>query len=610
MADTPFSGSDPASSASNVQPRGEVHKAAERPAKRLVVAVHGVGDQFRKATLQAVVKQFCRACGEPTGIPLGAFHNEHSTYMSDQLRPKLSTYAFAEVYWAETPQKVVEDRHTLEGAKAWAETLVERVRIRSAGKTGHALCSDEDTKLATQVLREMIETVAVSERLCYLADKAGLFTFDLRRILDDYLGDVQVVAEFATKRREILDTFRETMAAAYAQCEPGAPVVIVAHSEGTVVALLGLLEAFRKRGNEVPAWATNVRGLMTIGSPIDKHLYLWPELFDGPPPTKTPDANKKIVWHNYYDFGDPIGFKLDAVRERIEQSTPPDGAHGWSDVFDFRQSHDHGFSRYVFPGKAHVDYWNDGELFGHFIAQVSDPGFLTGEKPPPVPTSRPWPAIVSRVVPYVGVWALLFVGTFVLFKAGILAMYPEDGPGTRAILREVTSLSMLLFGVTIAARVPRLTKSIATRIFAGLFAVACIAIYAAMSGEVKHPLQFSGAEAGGTYVVSALLLIGVTWLLAVFLPRQGALPMIAVGGAMSAILLILRLKGHIEGPAWPVVLAFGLYLYFWWLAALLFDLVVVWHIYIRSSVVNDRLNALTRTERDRTRWVTPRQQPV
>jgi hypothetical protein len=218
--------------------------------------------------------------------------------------------------------------------------------------------------------------------------------------------------------------------------------------------------------------------------------------------------------------------------------------------------------------------------------------------------SKRWPAFVSRFAPYVGVWALLFVGTFVLFKACLFARFPDDGPGTRAILREVTSLSMLLFGVTIAARVPRLTRSRGTRIWAAGFAALCIAIYAAASGALMHPFQLTGTDAGGTYIILGLALIGVTWLQAVFLPRQGALPMIAVGGAMSAILMVLRLEGHIEGPAWPVVLAFGVFLYLWWLSALLLDLVVVWHIYIRSSLVNDRLNEFTKSPRDDTRWVT------
>ena len=34
---------------------------------------------------------------------------------------------------------------------------------------------------------------------------------------------------------------------------------------------------------------------------------------------------------------------------------------------------------------------------------------------------------------------------------------------------------------------------------------------------------------------------------------------------------------------WPVVLATFASLYLWWLAALLFDLIFVWHLYIRHS---------------------------
>ena len=597
-----------------VEAHGRIHKNPHTRADTLVVAVHGVGDQYRKATLQSVVKQFCRACGEPTGIPLGAFHNDHPTYSFDKAQCEgctLSSIAFAEVYWAETPQEVVKDQHTLEGAKAWAETLVERVRMRAGRGVENAkpVCTEEDSALVSQVLREMIETLAVTERLCYLADKAGLFTFDLRRVLDDYLGDVQVVAEFADKRRQILETFRQTMEAAYAQCDHNAPVVIVAHSEGTVVALLGLLAAFRQPKHKVPAWAMHVRGLMTIGSPIDKHLYFWPELFDGPPPTTAPKPAERIAWHNYYDFGDPIGFKLNTARERINRSTPPHGAHAWSEVFDFTCDSDHGFSRYIFPGKAHVDYWTDEGVFGHFLGTVfgARPNFLRKTPLPPL-ESKWWPQFVSRFAPYVGVWALLFVGAFVLYRAAFAAMFPNNGQGTRAIITEVTGVSMLLFGVTIAARVPRLTKSLATRVLAAGFATLCMLTYAAMVGEVTDVFQFSGWESGGTLVWMGVGLTIVTWLLAVFFPMAGALPMIATGGLLSAALLIVRLQGGgVKGAAWPVVLAFGLYLYFWWLSALLFDLVVVWHIYIRSSLVNDQLSVLTSSAHDKTRWVTPRE---
>jgi hypothetical protein len=78
----------------------------------------------------------------------------------------------------------------------------------------------------------------VLENLLFLADKAGLFKFDLREVLDAYLGDVQIVAEFADYRRDIVLRFHQAMQHIYdEQRDKGNEDVrlhIVAHSEGTV----------------------------------------------------------------------------------------------------------------------------------------------------------------------------------------------------------------------------------------------------------------------------------------------------------------------------------------------------------------------------------------
>ena len=49
---------------------------------------------------------------------------------------------------------------------------------------------------------------------------------------------------------------------------------------------------------------------MTIGSPLNKHVRFWPELFDRYKSKKADQAILPIPWKNYYDFGDPIGFNL------------------------------------------------------------------------------------------------------------------------------------------------------------------------------------------------------------------------------------------------------------------------------------------------------------
>jgi hypothetical protein len=45
--------------------------------KRLVVAVHGIGNQFRYATIRAAASRFMAYCGvKNLTLPLGAFHPE------------------------------------------------------------------------------------------------------------------------------------------------------------------------------------------------------------------------------------------------------------------------------------------------------------------------------------------------------------------------------------------------------------------------------------------------------------------------------------------------------------------------------------------------------
>src|SRR5262249_38087779 len=130
-----------------------------------------------------------------------------------------------------------------------------------------------------------------------------------------------------------------------------------------------------------------------------------------------PAPDSPIAWRNYYDFGDPVGFRLNATREWLH-------ANGWRDFFDFNPEnhpdHDIGFTRYYFPGKAHNDYWEDEGVFGHFISTVIKPPSLAGVNLPktvPPPRSRLLPWVVSPTLPYVLAMALVFVAVYILYKA-------------------------------------------------------------------------------------------------------------------------------------------------------------------------------------------------
>jgi hypothetical protein len=55
--------------------------------------------------------------------------------------------------------------------------------------------------------------------------------------------------------------------------------------------------------------------------------------------------------------------------------------------------------------------------------------------------------------------------------------------------------------------------------------------------------------------------------------------------------LHLTEKGNADDrPVWPIFVAAAAFLYLWWLAALLFDLTVAWHHYIRNAAILDRLH--------------------
>ncbi len=77
----------------------------------------------------------------------------------------------------------------------------------------------------------MIQTIAVLDRICYLGERAGLFTFDIRKLLEDYLGDVQIVTQFESIRLEILDAFRALMAEVHASF-PQAEIYVVRAARG------------------------------------------------------------------------------------------------------------------------------------------------------------------------------------------------------------------------------------------------------------------------------------------------------------------------------------------------------------------------------------------
>jgi hypothetical protein len=558
--------------------------------KRLVVAVHGIGSQYRYATIQAVASRFAGYCKQPMTLPLGAFHSDKLIRKFDS--PELGAYpfgpppdyttafdglGFAEAFWADIPERAVDTKNTTEESKAWARTIVDRLRVLDeANKRTESNLIDYNK--AGTVIAEMIDTIAVLENILFLASKAGLFDFKLGQLLTDFLGDVQIVADFKDYGGDVFQRFAKTLQHLADRMPNLEQIYIVAHSEGTVVALRGLLLALAAEEDEHNEWAKLVKGIMTIGSPLNKHIVLWPRLWQELKPSPERIFREPIVWRNYYDLGDPVGFDLAITRDWLLQN-------GWLSltatpaVFQFAENHDYGFVRYPFPGKAHNDYWEDPEVFGNFIDGV----ILRNDKDTKI-RGKLWARVVSWIVPYLLCAGLLATGTYILYKTLISVLHVKEDFWT--MTRNVLGITCYLSGITLLSRMPRLDKIWppwpGTFIGTFGFAVGALAFYQLTTGDTQHSLSAPFGDSAHGILWVGLLIGVISGIFGRFAPQVGMKPLISLGGVAAFMILWHLISPLQDYSLWPLVLANVAFLYLWWLAALIFDLSYIWHQFIRS----------------------------
>jgi len=611
---------------------------------KIIVGVHGIGDQVRNETIRSIVRQFCKYYQIPGAIPLGRYHTAPLPAPRKHLPgifipvsppdpPFPEHFGFAEVYWADIPRRIVRRGYTLEEETSWANSIVERLDVRYgpksncpapssltgwkgiAGRVFSPPLSASDFVAIKAILGELIESLKVLESLTFLAGKAGLFTFDLKKLLDDFIGDVQIVTEFEPYRDRIIERFADVMRGIHQQ-HPEAEIHIIAHSEGTVVAFLGLLKALGSLSDRQDwEWLRQVRGFMTIGSPIDKHIILWPRLWEETAKNglrSLPEGT--IKWRNYYDLGDPVGYDLDTARCWLKSN----GVTGFEFINQDGICHDFGFSRYPLPGKAHVNYWDDEAVFGHFINQVidGDPDVrLNGNSPRSFapPGSRNWARFVSTFVSYLLVLTLIVAAVYLLDKALLECLntaskskaafqdcLPQRPDGIS--LNGVAGLALLLAGLTAASRIPRLVRRWHFRFLALAIFSLCTVLGRMMAGTTfeklgalicsRIPALTSLLTPSSTLLATATVLLILTWLVK---PAWGKRTLLISGGVVTALLVLFLIPcGNDHGPLWPVVLAGGMFFYLWWLAILLFDLIFTWHYYIRNSRALKKMNELFR----------------
>ena len=66
--------------------------------------------------------------------------------------------------------------------------------------------------------------------------------------------------------------------------------------------------------------------------------------------------------------------------------------------------------------------------------------------------------------------------------------------------------------------------------------------------------------------------------------------LMGVAGAIALVLIHFPKDGKGDKSVWPLFLALAGFLYLWWLAALMFDLVFAWQRYIRYAQIMKYLN--------------------
>jgi hypothetical protein len=627
-----------------VQELDPATKKALQKIKRVYVAIHGIGDQSQYATIQQVANRLGKYYDVAAPVPLGSFHSRSASevgFLFLETPPydsRLEDVGLAEIYWADIPRAVQDEGYTLEEAKKWASSLAGRIRLHAEQRhrrldpavheaNNHPQLDPTVYETIEQVFGEMIEGVAVLDRLFFFLGKVTTFKFRLRDLLDSFLGDVQIVTDFEIERGKLLGHFNAVLDK-ISKANPDVDIYIVAHSEGTVVALLGLLTAslqYRAAGTGAEPqyrWLEQVRGLMTIGSPIEQHLLLWPDLFEPFEDTTNPEtgvnplacrwkpehAGRRIQWRNYCDRADPIAYRLVETEAWLNRN-------GWAEVFEFdRARHEFVFSRYAFPGKAHNDYWEDSDVFGHFIDDVVKPPRVDGRTAEPKPpANNPFVALFSRLLPYVFPAMILFTGIFLLFRSVRLFLIgPNEDDTFGYTLRNAFGYWSLFAGLTLAARIPRLTRSrwawgasLVMFLYGMVGYICCVcvdnqqyltkvpvrSILCRMQGKTLADLSADLVYLVGLagFVAVLLVLVWIAQVLAQRYPRHGARTLIIPG--FAAVLLVagwrvgLSISDHMRdcGSLWAMLLGGVAFVYLWWLAVVMFDLIFVWHHYVRGS---------------------------
>jgi hypothetical protein len=329
-----------------------------------IVVVHGIGEEQLNETGVNFMNELCRSLPDESGTlsvvnlvsrdtPLLVKGHSVPAYVVFTTTGGDSYYiGFSEVYWQPITKGYLatHQKRLPVPTFTWAHSI--NSRIRGVDRAGQSLSGWREAIDNAETLLGLLNQLAV------ISKKTKLFS----RIMRDFLGDVQMYAEVDPIHNDVNGVFGDALDdIAVTRQKIGVPfdsaeIYIVAHSEGTVVSWKSLMLA--RSAEAPPAWLDEIKGLVTLGSPIDKHHLVWGE--QNFPANMAPPQATKIRWWNFWDYSDPVGHSLDGI-------FPAPGA---AENNQFERVFDAGFARYPIPGVAHVDYWRDVNIYHRIIQEV------------------------------------------------------------------------------------------------------------------------------------------------------------------------------------------------------------------------------------------------
>lgn len=310
---------------------------------------------------------------------------------------------FVDVYWGDVTQKQFQKA----GQKVapWSASLIDRLRS-----------NESSPKWAVGLLEAIRAAVLPVQAVLSVRDpKANDLVFNR------FLGDVQMYGEDLCCRGRAVRRLHDRLAKVDAEHRKSekngkqreARYTIIAHSLGTIMALDALMSAHAKPSerekcslggdsfdgyaNPIPdpeeryrpaapntlpdvGWIEHVDHLVTLGSPIDKFLVIWWFNYgylastDWMDPTLAEKRRngKRIKHSNYCDEQDPVGHELDVAYTREAVHTVFGRDCEEDEKADHAPDEERIYVRYVLPGQAHIEYWNDQELFERILARTVD----------------------------------------------------------------------------------------------------------------------------------------------------------------------------------------------------------------------------------------------